>query len=329
MAIVTERNNTADRELDLPLVSIVTPFYNSADTLARCIESVLAQSFHNFEYVLADNKSTDGSGEIARKYAASDARLRYLYFDEHLPQIPNYNRALQNMAPHTHYCKILQADDSISKDCVEQMLQLATRYPSVGIVGAIRSVNDAPDPPNAHLLPEYMPGKDICRSTLRGNIFAFGSPSSVMYRADLVRARPQFFNPKAFFDDTDTAFELLAQSDFAFCQHLLTYTTRDPNSTFGRIASYDISLLYRYMTVQRIGDEFFTPADVGELRARLTREYYETLVTALWRRPDRREYLEFHRSVLRDTANIKLVPSAFARAASRVAIRGLKRRLRL
>ena len=51
-----------------PRVSVVTPFYNTAEYLAECIESVLAQTYTNFEYILVNNKSTDGSREIAERY---------------------------------------------------------------------------------------------------------------------------------------------------------------------------------------------------------------------------------------------------------------------
>ena len=74
-------------------VSVVTPFYNSADSLGRCIESVLQQSHGEFEYVLSDNCSTDGSGAIARSFARRDSRIRYVAPDTHVPQGANYNRA--------------------------------------------------------------------------------------------------------------------------------------------------------------------------------------------------------------------------------------------
>jgi glycosyltransferase involved in cell wall biosynthesis len=54
----------------VPLVSIVTPFYNTRDYLRECMESVLRQTYENSEYVLVDNCSTDGLSEIAADYAS-------------------------------------------------------------------------------------------------------------------------------------------------------------------------------------------------------------------------------------------------------------------
>ena len=48
-----------------PLVSVVTPFHNTAEFLGECIESVLAQSYENWEYILLNNASTDGGDALA------------------------------------------------------------------------------------------------------------------------------------------------------------------------------------------------------------------------------------------------------------------------
>ena len=92
-----------------PAVSVVTPFHNTAPYLAQCIESVLAQTFTDFEYVLVDNQSTDGSSEIAERYAAKDARIRLQRTDRLLPQVQNYNFALSRISPGTRWCKLVQA----------------------------------------------------------------------------------------------------------------------------------------------------------------------------------------------------------------------------
>ena len=80
-------------------VSVVTPFYNTAAYLAECIESVLAQSYSEFEYILMDNCSTDGSSEIAATYAYRDPRIRLIRCSQFLPQLPNYNRAQRFPTP--------------------------------------------------------------------------------------------------------------------------------------------------------------------------------------------------------------------------------------
>src|SRR6185312_6012278 len=123
-----------------PLVSIVTPFHNGVEDLAECIESVLAQTYDNFEYVLLDNASTDGAGEVAEHYASIDERIRYAKNDELLDQVPNYNRALTLIDAGSVYCKMVQADDWIFPRCIEEMVAVAETAPTVGIVSAYSSV---------------------------------------------------------------------------------------------------------------------------------------------------------------------------------------------
>jgi glycosyltransferase involved in cell wall biosynthesis len=57
--------------MDRPLVSVVTPFYNTERYLAECIESVLAQTYPIFEYILVNNRSTDASRDIATRQSSS------------------------------------------------------------------------------------------------------------------------------------------------------------------------------------------------------------------------------------------------------------------
>ena len=84
-------------------VSVVTPFYNTAPYLAECIDSVLAQNHSDFEYLLCDNHSDDGSTDIAARYAALDRRIRIVRPPAFLGQVPNYNFALRQIAPDTRH----------------------------------------------------------------------------------------------------------------------------------------------------------------------------------------------------------------------------------
>ena len=76
-----------------PLVSVLTPVYNGEAYLTECIESVLSQTYQNFEYLIVNNNSTDGTLQIAQHYASLDKRIRIHSNDELLDVISNHNRA--------------------------------------------------------------------------------------------------------------------------------------------------------------------------------------------------------------------------------------------
>lgn len=93
------------------LVSVVTPFYNAARYLEEAIASVRAQIYEDWELLLADDGSDDGGSDIARRWAAQDARIRYL---EHLQHARRGTAATRNLAL-THargeFIALLDADD--------------------------------------------------------------------------------------------------------------------------------------------------------------------------------------------------------------------------
>jgi len=109
-----------------PFVSVVTPFYNTAGYLRECIESVLSQTYTNFEYLLVDNQSTDGSASIAAEYAAKDERVRVIRNPKFVGQVPNYNGALRHVDSTARYVKVVQADDCIFPECLERMIAVAS-----------------------------------------------------------------------------------------------------------------------------------------------------------------------------------------------------------
>ena len=57
------------------MISIVVPIYNVEDYLIDCLESILKQTYQNFEVVMVDDGSTVNSGSIARKYSDNDSRF--------------------------------------------------------------------------------------------------------------------------------------------------------------------------------------------------------------------------------------------------------------
>lgn len=101
-------------------VSICIPVYNGADYLAGCLDSVLAQTYGNFEVVLVDDKSTDCSLKIAEEYARKDARLKVYCNQRNLGLVSNWNRCVELSS--AQWVKFVFQDDQIHPECIRKML---------------------------------------------------------------------------------------------------------------------------------------------------------------------------------------------------------------
>lgn len=123
----TEDNIASVREP--PRVSIGLPVYNGERYLAAAIESVLAQTYTDFELIIADNASTDGTEAICRDYAARDSRVRYRRNPQNLGAAPNYNLvfALARGA----YFKWMAHDDLIAPTYLERCVAQLDADPRV------------------------------------------------------------------------------------------------------------------------------------------------------------------------------------------------------
>jgi glycosyltransferase involved in cell wall biosynthesis len=145
-------------------VSVVTPVYNGAMYLEECIRSVLRQTYRDWEYVIVDNQSTDGTAAIAERYAVIDRRIRVLRPPEFISVYGNHNRALRAINPHSRYAKFVHADDWLYPECLERMVALAERHSSVGVVSTFRLEGSVVE--HSGLLPydeEVMPGNEVSR----------------------------------------------------------------------------------------------------------------------------------------------------------------------
>jgi glycosyltransferase involved in cell wall biosynthesis len=97
-----------------PLVSIGLPVYNGEDFIEKTLESILQQTFANFELIISDNASTDSTENICRSYASKDERIRYYRNEKNLGAAKNYNQ-LVDMAK-GKYFRWAAADDLIAPE---------------------------------------------------------------------------------------------------------------------------------------------------------------------------------------------------------------------
>lgn len=282
-----------------PLVSIITPVYNGAEFLRECIESVLAQTYTNWDYTILNNCSTDRSLEIAQEYAASDPRIHVVSNPAFLRVIANHNAALRLISPDSKYCKVVFADDWIYPECLEKMVALAERNTSVGIVGSYRLVGDelrSDGPPYGR---SVVTGREICRSALLEGIYPFGTSTSLLIRSDLIRDRSPFFNESNLHADLEACYELLKYHDFGFLHQVLTFTRMQKGTL--SFVSREIGTLFagNLANLVKFGPHYLRPDEFKAALQDRLRGYYRFLGRgALERRG--KGFLAFHAGKLRE-----------------------------
>src|SRR6266436_1232914 len=163
-----------------PLVSVVIPLYNYEQYLPECIESVLRQTYENWELVVVNNCSTDRSGEIAEQYAQKDARIRVHHNVDFVDTYGNHNIACQQIAPDSAYCKVLCADDWLFPECLAQMVEVGEAQPSAGVIGAYRLDGAEVGCDGLPYPTPVISGRELGRLTLLGSIGDFGFVHQVL-----------------------------------------------------------------------------------------------------------------------------------------------------
>jgi glycosyltransferase involved in cell wall biosynthesis len=233
-----------------PLVSVATPFYNSAPYLARWIESVLAQNYSEFEYILMDNCSMDGSDELAAIYASRDARIRVIRCSEFLPQPANYNRALREISDTSAYCKTVQADNWIFPNRLKEMVNAFEQSETIGPVSSYwlceGELGGSGLPPQTTILS----GKESVQWFFDTGISIFGTQTQVMYRSSLARCPGPFLNESFQFADLRKCIHILQGADFDFVHQALSFWRWDDESSLGRTQFFKAYELAHHVLAQ-------------------------------------------------------------------------------
>jgi glycosyltransferase involved in cell wall biosynthesis len=113
-----------------PRVSILLTSYNREHLIAESIESVLAQTFTDFELLIVDDGSTDRTAEIAQRYAQRDARIRLFVNGHNLGQFANRNKAASLATG--EFLKYHDSDDVMYPHCLQVLVASLESYPEAG-----------------------------------------------------------------------------------------------------------------------------------------------------------------------------------------------------
>jgi len=166
-------------------ILVFVPTYNSEKYLRQCLDSVLQQTFQDWECVISDDASSDKSVEIAREYEKKDSRFRVLIHGFNVGAANNWNRAKENN--NSFATKILCADDYLNPDALSVQLNILKRN-KTAIVFSERHII-FPNGRKLHpKLPKYANNisfNDAFKFYINLGRNIFGEPVTALFRTDL------------------------------------------------------------------------------------------------------------------------------------------------
>ena len=170
------------------MVSIIVPSYDCINSLKTCITSVLQQSHSNFEVILVDDGSSDGSGELCDRLAAEDERIQVI----HKPNggVSSARNAGIDVAT-GEYIAFCDSDDYLEPDYFASLLQTAESNPDCGHIWCCFQTVTGYQKENA--VPNYSAAEDIQRYTLQDymtlhEMWLDAGPCNKLYRSDIIKS---------------------------------------------------------------------------------------------------------------------------------------------
>ena len=160
--------------MSTPTVSIVMSVYNGERYLKLAVESILAQTWTDFEFIIIDDGSTDRSGQILTAYAAQDSRLVLLSNPANRGYTASLNRGVE--AARGEFVARQDADDVSLPERLAQQVATLRAQPGVGVVGTLAQVIDADGCPQAgDYFPRALDNAAVQEQLLAGNCICHGS----------------------------------------------------------------------------------------------------------------------------------------------------------
>jgi len=140
---------------DKPRVSVGLPVFNGEDYLEQALDSILAQTYSDFELIISDNASTDRTEEICRAYAAKDERIRYFRNETNLGAAKNFNRVFELSSG--EYFKWAAHDDLCAPEYLRWCVEILDREPDVVLCYPKTSIIDE----HGEFVEDYFDGFDL------------------------------------------------------------------------------------------------------------------------------------------------------------------------
>ncbi len=242
-----------------PKVSICIPAYNRPEYLKKAIESVLNQTFHDFELIISDDCSPIDLSPFVSEY--KDERIKYFRQKNNLGFIKNWNFCLEKCSG--EYIKIMGDDDVLLDNCIEDEL-VGFLNDNIGLVYSNLSIIDensldviSADGGNIYKLfdsDKIVNGRDVIKKYFLGEL-KIGLPTAVLFRADMVEKIGKFDESIGSPADIDMWLRMMTVSDFYYSDKIAIKCRIHPENLSKKLAqdkssfAKDLSMLYKHKAV--------------------------------------------------------------------------------
>jgi glycosyltransferase involved in cell wall biosynthesis len=290
-----------------PLVSFAIPVRNGERFLERALESLLAQDLDDFEVVVCDNASTDGTAEIVRGFVRCDARIRYIRNEENIGQIANFNRVFE--LSRGEFFRWMGADDWLEPEYASKCVAaLRARPDAIGVTTQWCLVDDQH---NIHALDVPGPRVDAPTAAQRlcKVLSIFQSRKQILFDPiySLIR-REALLETEMLsisrWTDLLLAFELCIQGSFCHVDEMLSTRRKSPDPRKVRLPRY-----HQRLKKSKKGHRWMLYAAYGKIvrRTSLTaaqKFHCWNLIFIFWLRDEgKRRWRRMKRSIKRKADN--------------------------
>ncbi|WP_157970320.1 glycosyltransferase family 2 protein [Albibacterium indicum] len=174
--------------MQTPKISVIVPIYNASSTLNRCINSILGQSYENFELILINDGSSDNSRDVCEQYASVDQSV-LIFHQLNMGVSAARNKGISESRG--DYLVFCDSDDYLDENCLEKLIE----YKAFDIV--LCSYETIPD----HGVRLFQNGefltKDAIASCLEAHIYTgFSMPWAKLYHREIVVSNSLFFDER-------------------------------------------------------------------------------------------------------------------------------------
>jgi len=234
-------------------VSVCIPNYNGAQYIGEAIQSVLNQSYKDFELIISDNCSTDNSIDVVNKFI--DHRIKIYRNSSNIGMVSNWNKCI-SLASGDYIC-LLSHDDILEKDILRKEVEILDSNPNVGFVFTSAKIINSRGEVLGQIIPVFstqsiliMKGEAFFREFIVGNKVSL---CTIMFRKECFNTLGNFDENTSYACDWEMCLRISLYYDVAFISEQLAYYRTHSTNTSNE-EGVDIFLwpMAKYNTLKKV-----------------------------------------------------------------------------